>query len=113
MIDDLRILLWGSCGSACLMFFGRAYSYLVLNGFNYYGDIRSINIAIRNHNNVVKDRHKKFLMVREMMTNGDIILPQVGEQSEDSDAGPDAVNQRRKSKKDIEQKNALNEEYSD
>jgi hypothetical protein len=81
------------------MFFGRAYSYLVLNGFNYYGDIRSINIAIRNHNNVVKDRHKKFLMVREMMTSGDFELPHVEAEADMSSS----FTNTKKSKKDIEQ----------
>lgn len=60
VLSDVRILLWGALASLTVMFFGRAYAYLVLNGFSWYENVAATNKRIAAHNEIIKARFESF-----------------------------------------------------
>lgn len=83
------VLIGGLIGPAVIMFYGRGFVYFALNDFDYFQNVKKLNLAIDKHNENIASMEKKKADIQQQLLDGTLMLPALP--PPESDPAPAAV----------------------
>ena len=57
------------------MFYGRGFVYFALNDFDYFQNVKKLNLAIDKHNENIASMEKKKADIQQQLLDGTLMLP--------------------------------------
>lgn len=84
-----HVLIGGLIGPLVIAFYGRGFVYFALNDFDYFQNVKKLNLAIDKHNENIASMETKKAAIQQQLLDGTLMLPSLapaspeGQQQED------------------------------